>query len=54
MQGDGLILLPFFFFRMGMEDLIPNVDPKPAPIIPPSDWEYEDDEFEEILSGLGL
>jgi len=24
--------------------IIPNVDPKPAPIIPPSEWQYDEDE----------
>ena len=24
--------------------IIPNVDPTPSPIIPPQDWEFEDDE----------
>lgn len=27
-----------------MEPLIPNIDPSPSPIIPPEEWEYEDDE----------
>jgi len=27
-----------------MNDLIPDVNPKPSPIIPPEDYEWEEDE----------
>jgi len=29
-----------------METIFPDVDPKPAPIVPPSDWEFEDEDYE--------
>jgi len=29
-----------------METIFPDIDPKPAPIIPPSEWEGEEEEYE--------
>ena len=27
--------------------IIPDVDPTPSPIIPPEDWDFEDEDWEE-------
>jgi len=30
-----------------MQPLIPDINPFPGPFIPPEDWEYEDEDYDD-------